>query len=77
MPAAAQASSAISAIARMRRMRTTRPVSAPGAPDMSGGTQDWTPLQNRVNPFKGYNKPDLDVKDPWQFKNFLLTDNAC
>jgi homospermidine synthase len=38
--------------------------------------KDWTPLQNRVNPFKGFNKPDLDLKDPWQFKNFLLTDHA-
>jgi homospermidine synthase len=38
--------------------------------------KDWTPLQNRVNPFKGYNKPDLDLRDPWQFKNFLLTDHA-
>jgi homospermidine synthase len=25
------------------------------------------------NPFKGYNKPDVDLKDPWQFKNFLIT----
>ena len=39
--------------------------------------KDWTPLQNRVNPFKGYNKPDLDPKDPWQFKNFLVNDNSC
>jgi homospermidine synthase len=38
--------------------------------------KDWTPLQNRVNPFKGYNQPDLDLRDPWQFKNFLLTDHA-
>ncbi len=39
--------------------------------------KDWTPLQNRVNPFKGFNRPDLDPRDPWQFKNFLMTDNAC
>ena len=39
-------------------------------------SKDWTPLQNRVNPFKGFNQPDLDHKDPWQFKNFLLTDHA-
>jgi homospermidine synthase len=25
-----------------------------------------------VNAFKGYNKPDLDRKDPWQFQNFLI-----
>jgi homospermidine synthase len=29
------------------------------------------------NAFKGYNKPDLDLKDPWQFKNFLLKDGGC
>ncbi len=33
---------------------------------------DWTPLQDYTNTFKGYNKPDLDPKDPWQFKNFLV-----
>ena len=36
---------------------------------------DWTPLQGRANAFKGYNKPDLDLKDPWQFKNFLITES--
>jgi homospermidine synthase len=34
---------------------------------------DWTPLKHLSNPFKGYNKPDVDLKDPWQFKNFLIT----
>ena len=34
---------------------------------------DWTPLKNYSNPFKGYNRPDVDLKDPWQFKNFLIT----
>jgi len=38
--------------------------------------KDWTPLQDRANPFKGYNKPDIDQRDPWQFKNFLVTDHA-
>jgi homospermidine synthase len=33
---------------------------------------DWTPLQGRVNVFKGYNRPDLDLRDPWQFQNFLV-----
>jgi homospermidine synthase len=33
---------------------------------------DWTPLEGRVNAFKGFNKPDLDKKDPWQFQNFLI-----
>ena len=36
---------------------------------------DWTPLQGRENVFKGFNRPDLDLKDPWQFKNFLITDS--
>jgi homospermidine synthase len=35
---------------------------------------DWTPLKNYRNVFHGFNKPDLDVRDPWQFKNFLVTD---
>jgi homospermidine synthase len=36
---------------------------------------DWTPLKDYTNTFKGYNKPDVDWKDPWQFKNFLITDS--
>lgn len=35
---------------------------------------DWTPLQNRVNPFGRHAKEDLDTRDPWQFKNFLVRD---
>ncbi len=35
---------------------------------------DWTPLKNRDTTFAAYNKADLDTKDPWQFKNFLVTD---
>ncbi len=35
---------------------------------------DWTPLKNYVNNFHGYHQPDLDLDDPWQFKNFLITD---
>lgn len=38
--------------------------------------KDWTPLQDRVNPFHGFNKPDIDRKDPWQFRNFLITEDA-
>jgi homospermidine synthase len=26
------------------------------------------------NAFSGFNKPDFDTKDPWQFKNFLIKD---
>jgi len=40
-------------------------------------SSDWTPLRDRPNAFKGYNKPDLDLKDPWQFKNFLIKDGGC
>ena len=28
---------------------------------------------NRANAFGKYSTPDLDLKDPWQFKNFLVT----
>jgi homospermidine synthase len=37
---------------------------------------DWTPLKHQVNVFKGYNRPNLDTKDPWQFKNFVVTNAA-
>jgi homospermidine synthase len=33
---------------------------------------DWTPLKHYTNVFKGYNHPNLDEKDPWQFKNFVV-----
>jgi len=36
---------------------------------------DWTPLKARGNAFKGYNRADVDPKDPWQFQNFLVTDS--
>jgi homospermidine synthase len=36
---------------------------------------DWTPLQRYKSVFRGYNKLDIDWKDPWQFKNFLITEN--
>jgi homospermidine synthase len=35
---------------------------------------DWTPLKHYSNSFIGYNQPQLDISDPWQFKNFLITD---
>jgi len=35
---------------------------------------DWTPLKHYVNHFHGFNRPDIDPNDPWQFKNFLVTD---
>jgi homospermidine synthase len=35
---------------------------------------DWTPLKYYFNNFPGYNQPTIDFDDPWQFKNFLVTD---
>ena len=35
---------------------------------------DWTPLKHYTNFFRGYNQPQLDTSDPWQFKNFLITE---
>jgi homospermidine synthase len=35
---------------------------------------EWTPLQHRSSAFDGYAVADLDLSDPWQFKNFLVGD---
>jgi len=35
---------------------------------------DWTPLTTNTNYFPGFNAPDIDQTDPWQFKNFLITE---
>jgi homospermidine synthase len=35
---------------------------------------DWNPLKYYMNNFHGYNQPDVDFDDPWQFNNFLVTD---
>jgi homospermidine synthase len=35
---------------------------------------DWTPLKHYTNEFLGHNNPAIDRSDPWQFKNFLITD---
>ncbi len=35
---------------------------------------DWTPLKHYTNAFLEYNNPAVDRSDPWQFKNFLITD---
>ncbi|MDR3673673.1 MAG: saccharopine dehydrogenase C-terminal domain-containing protein [Holophaga sp.] len=37
---------------------------------------DWTPLKHRSSHFQGWNKPDLDPSDPWQFKNFLINERG-
>jgi homospermidine synthase len=36
--------------------------------------EDWTPLKRYTNAFQGFNRPQLDLSDPWQFKNFLITE---
>jgi len=38
---------------------------------------DWTPLKHRTRSFQGWDRPDLDLTDPWQFKNFLITDSEA
>ncbi len=35
---------------------------------------DWNPLAAQHDAFEGFSRPDLDTEDPWQFKNFLVTD---
>jgi len=35
---------------------------------------DWTPLKHYTNAFQGHNNPQIDRKDPWQFKNFFIAD---
>jgi homospermidine synthase len=35
---------------------------------------DWNPLKHYSNVFHGFNRPQLDRDDPWQFKNFLITE---
>jgi homospermidine synthase len=37
-------------------------------------SSDWTPLAHYTNAFEGFNNPQVDTTDPWQFKNFLITD---
>jgi homospermidine synthase len=34
---------------------------------------DWTPLAGRRNRWEGFGGPRLDPDDPWQFRNFLVT----
>jgi len=35
---------------------------------------DWNPLKKYKNAFHSFNRPEIDPSDPWQFKNFLITD---
>jgi homospermidine synthase len=49
-------------------------VSRPYLGNFISTRSDWTPLRDTRNAFSGFNKPDFDKKDPWQFKNFLVKD---
>lgn len=49
-------------------------IAKPWLGKLHSAAQDWTPLKHYKNAFRGYNKPSQDRKDPWQFKNFLITD---
>jgi homospermidine synthase len=37
---------------------------------------DWTPLKHRFKHFGEYSQADLDLSDPWQFKNFLVAEGV-
>jgi homospermidine synthase len=49
-------------------------ISKPYLGDFISTPSDWTPLKHYTNFFRGYNQPQLDTSDPWQFKNFLITE---
>jgi len=49
--------------------------SAPYLGKLISMPSDWTPLADYKNYFRGYNHPNLDYEDPWQFKNFLITNS--
>ncbi len=49
-------------------------VAEPWLGRLYSGPSDWTPLKHYTNRFEGHNAPYVDRKDPWQFKNFLITD---
>jgi homospermidine synthase len=67
---------------RRGRVRAGRPAARLRAGDLQAlpgqvhfRAADWTPLKHYTNVFSGYNKPDRSTAgDPWQFKNFLVTD---
>ena len=47
-------------------------VSKPYLGKFISAPSDWNPLKHYSNVFRGYNKPQLDTADVWQFKNFLI-----
>jgi homospermidine synthase len=49
-------------------------ISRPYLGEFISVASDWTPLKHYSNVFHGFNQPQLDTTDPWQFTNFLITD---
>ena len=49
-------------------------IARPWLGKLHSAPSDWTPLKHYTNAFHGHNNPYIDKKDPWQFKNFLITD---
>jgi homospermidine synthase len=49
-------------------------IARPWLGKLHSAPSDWTPLKHYKNAFHGHNAPCIDRKDPWQFKNFLITD---
>jgi homospermidine synthase len=47
-------------------------ISRPYLGDFLSLRSDWTPLKDLPQYFKGWNSPEFDFSDPWQFKNFLV-----
>ncbi len=36
---------------------------------------DWTPLKHETGAFKRFSNPSFDREDPWQFRNFLISED--
>ena len=49
-------------------------ISKPYLGKMVSVASDWNPLKHYSNAFHGFNQPQIDRSDPWQFKNFLITE---
>ena len=51
-------------------------IAKPWLGKLHSAASDWTPLKHYTNAFQGHNNPSVDLDDPWQFKNFLITDGV-
>jgi homospermidine synthase len=52
------------------------PIAAPYLGRNLSLPSDWTPLAHRHGFFDGFADPSFDLEDPWQFKNFLVTERG-